>query len=41
MAHIGCADLVTAYHTTGIGNITTYLALPPLPGIDLRWRNML
>ena len=28
-------DLVTAYHTTGIGNITTYLALPRLPGMGL------
>ncbi|MBK7217050.1 MAG: hypothetical protein IPH95_08340 [Candidatus Promineofilum sp.] len=29
------ASLVTAYHTTGIGNITTYLALPRLPGMGL------
>ena len=28
-------DLVTAYHTTGIANITTYLALPALPGMGL------
>lgn len=28
-------DLVTAYHTTGIPNITSYLALPPLPGLRL------
>ena len=28
-------DLVTAYHTTGIANITTYLAWPALPGMGL------
>jgi len=28
-------DLVTAYHTTGIPNITSYLALPSLPGMRL------
>ncbi len=28
-------DLVTAYHTTGIPNVTSYLALPPLPGMGL------
>lgn len=28
-------DLVTAYHSTGIANITSYLALPPLPGLRL------
>lgn len=28
-------DLVTAYHTTGIPNITTYLPLPGLPGLSL------
>ena len=28
-------DLVTAYHTTGIPNITSYLALPSVPGFSL------
>ena len=28
-------DVVTAWHTTGIPNITAYLALPPLPGLRL------
>lgn len=28
-------DLVTAYHTTGIPNITSYLALPAVPGLSL------
>ena len=28
-------DLVTAWHTTGIPNITSYLALPSLPGMGL------
>ncbi len=28
-------DLVTAYHTTGIPTITSYLALPPVPGLRL------
>ena len=31
-------DLVTAYHTTGIPNITTYLALPSLPGLSVASR---
>ena len=31
-------DLVTAYHTTGIPNITTYLALPSLPGLSVAGR---
>ena len=28
-------DLVSAYHTTGIGNITSYVALPRLPAMGL------
>lgn len=31
-------DLVTAAHSTGIGNITSYLELPTLPGGDLATR---
>src|SRR5690606_25390436 len=31
-------DLVTAYHTTGIPNITTYLSLPSLPGLSVASR---